>query len=244
MYADKESITFVQTLPDVPRFSQYWPVIQECSIPVVPFATIDPSSNCENSNAQGQSKQIFTPEHVKAAEVICRICKEYWPLYKKAKEWKSTPLGQSTIAINELCESYRLELRGVPGVVEDLYMVFWEQGPKTHQAVAAAEAQGFETAERYQEFFVSLYGTAYTEEDLELVEESFKEVERYTGKVAEMKTAFSLEGMRKLWLKYQALGPLATGSFKRDMVTIQREATSIKYALVGLGSNKYVGIYG
>lgn len=264
MYIDKESVTFVQAVPDVPRFARHLVVIQECSIPVVSFATIDPMSRYDISqlslNTQDQSEQPFSSEQLKAAGVICRIWREYWPLYKKAKEWRSTPLGRSTTAINELCESYRPELTPCfaepcldwgeegwifqpeprPGIVEDLYRVFWGQGPKTHEAITAAETQGFETAERYQQFFISLYGTTYTDDDLERVEVFFEEVEEYTGKIAAMKTTFSLEGMRKLFSEYETHGAFATGNLKEHMVAMQREAAGITHVLIRLGNNRYV----
>ena len=260
VYVDKESITYVQAVSDVPRFARHLTVIQECSIPVVSFATIDPMSRYDisklSSNPLDQSEQIFSSEQLKAAEVICRIWREYWPLYKKAKEWRSTPLGRSTTVINELCESYKPELTPCfaeyweegsifepeprPGIVEDLYRVFWGQGPKTHEAITAAETQGFETAERYQQFFISLYGTTFTDEDLERVEEFFESVEDYTTKIAEMKTTFSLEGMRKLFSEYETHGVYAAGNLKEHMVAMQREAAGITHVLIRLGNNRYV----
>lgn len=237
MYAGKESITFVKTLANVPRFAKYRAVIKECSIPVVPFAEIDLKMRNDisqlNPNTQDQSEQIFSPEEVEAAKVICRIWRVYWPRYKKAKEWKSTSLGQSTNEINELCESYRPELRGVPEIVEDLYMIFWGQGPKTHEAITAAETQRLETAECYQQFFTTLRGTTYTAEDLERVEESFEEVEGYTKKIAEMKKIFSLQGMRELWSQYQSRG---TADLNEYMVAMQRKAAGIKDALIQLAT--------
>ena len=222
-------------------------VIQECSIPVVSFALIDPMRRYDisqlSSHTQDQSEQVFSPEKVKAAEVICRIWRKYWPLYKKAKEWRSTPLGRSTTTINELCERYKeyylLEGQPVPELVGDLYMVFWGQGPKTLEAITSAETQGVETSECYQEFFTTLYGTTYTDEDLERVEEYFEEVENYTGKIADMKTTFSPQGMRKLWSQYIYRG---TGDLKDYMVAMQREAAGIKHALIRLGNNRYVKI--
>ena len=244
MYSGKESISFVQAPSNEPRFANYWAVIRECSIPVVSFATIDSINRCDisqlSSNTQDQSEQIFSPEQVKAAEVICRIWRKYWPLYKKAKEWRSTPSGRSTVAINELCESYRPELRHVPEVSGDLLMIFWRQGPTVHEAISNAETQSLETAERYQQFFSSLYGTTYTGEELEQVEEFFEQVGGCTGKIAMMKTTFSLEGMRKLFSKYYAHGPSATGDLKEHMDGMLGEATGIKHALIGLGSNRYV----
>lgn len=241
MYADKESITFVVTRSSVSRLAKYSAVITEYSIPVVFFATIDPMRMNYDmfqlpTTPQHRSERVFTSEEVKAAEVICRI----WREYKKAKEWRNSPLGLSTIAINNLYKSYRFELRDVREISETLYKVFWEQGPKTHEAIAAAEIQRLETTERYQQFFSSLYGTTYTDENLELVEEYFKEVEYYTGKIAEMKAMFSLEGMREWWSRYPGLGPFAPGALKEDMVAIQREAIGVKHVLIRLGGNRYV----
>ena len=222
----------------MPRFAKYRTVIQECSIPVVSFAAIDPMSKVDISqpspDVQDESEQIFSPEQVKAAEVICRIWREYWPQYQKAKEWRSTPLYRSTVAINELCASYRSKFKYGPGTEEDLHMVFWRQGPETHQAISAADAQGFETSESYQQFFTTLEGTDYTDEDLEQVNDFFEEVGDHTKKISKMKEMFSLEGMRKLWFQYQVRG---AGALKEYIVVEQREATRIKDELIRLHSS-------
>jgi len=89
-------------------------------------------------------------------------------------------------------------------------------------------------------FFTSLFGTTYTGEELEQVEVFFEEVEEKKGRIKEMKGIFSLEGVRKLFSKYQAHGPSATISLKEHMVGIQREVEEIKDVLIGLGSNRYV----
>jgi len=207
-----------------------------------PLIQHDITQRTNTETAQNESDEdIFTPQEIKAAEKICRFWRKYWPRYKKAREWRSTPLGRSTTAIDDLCSQYKPELCECPEIVEDLYKVFRSHGPKTHEAITAAEAQSLETSERYQVFFTSLPGTEYTDEDLERVEELFEEFEDFAEKIAKMKATFTLDGMGVLWGKYSGYNQeAAVTALQGRFASMQRVAIGIKDGLVRLSSSSYV----
>lgn len=196
----------------------------------------------EDEEATEKEKEILQTKQA-AAVVICQFWREYWPRFKAKQEWRNTPLGQATTIIDKRCEEYKIELDELPPIYRELYTVYWLNAPRTYEAIKAAEAQGSETAESYQAFFTSLYGSKYTDADLERVEELFEEVETNMGKIAEMKEVFGLDGMRKLWTGYLGFREnfvAATEKLREDMAAMQKEAVGIRHSFVRLGKNKYL----
>ncbi|KAF8420242.1 hypothetical protein EV426DRAFT_566796 [Tirmania nivea] len=243
IYAGKESITFVQSNPRCNRFASYRGYFTQLQIPSLILEEIDPVKHFDMQEAteEESGEQTFTSKEQAAAEVICRIWRQYWPRYKQRKEWRNTPLGRSTTATEEICRKYQQVFSILPEIYQELHIVFWLHGPKTYEAIQIAEVQGAEVSERYQAFFTSLYGTSYTDEDLERVEEYFEEVERYIDKVASMKSTFSVDGVRALYFSYADLRPETAAVRLRDyMAAMQKEAVSIRHSFNRLIRNKYV----
>jgi len=243
VYAGKESITFVQSNTRYNRFASYKNSFTLLHIPTLSLEEIDPVKNFEAqvTTEEESAEQTFTPEERAAAEVICRIWRQYWPRYMRRKEWRNTSLGRSTTAVEEICRKYQQVLSILPEIYQELHKVFWLYGPKTYEAIQIAEVEGAEISERYQAFFTSLYGTSYTDEDLERVEELFEEVELHVGKVASMKSAFSVDGVRALYFSYAGLRPeMAADRLKDNMTVMQKEAVTIRHIFNRLIRNKYV----
>lgn len=244
VYAGKESITLVQSNTRCNRFASYTSYLAILQVPTLTLDQVDPIKHfdAQETTEEESGEQTFTPEQRAAAEVICRIWRQFWPRYKQRKEWRNTSLGRSTTAIEEICQKYQQVLSILPETYQELHRVFRLYGPKTYDAIQNAETQGAEISERYQAFFTSLYGTRYTDEDLERVEELFEEVELHIGKVASMKSAFTLDGVRALYFSYVDLGPGTAADKLRDNMTVmQKEAVSIGHSFNRLIRNKYVG---
>ena len=243
VYAGKENITFVQSNTRCNRFASYRNYFALLHIPTLTLEEIDPVKyfDAQETTEEESGEQTFTPKERVAAEVICRIWRQYWPRYMRRKEWRNTSVGRSTTVIEEICRKYQHVLSILPEIYQELHNVFWLYGPKTYEAIQIAEVQGAESSERYQAFFTSLYGTSYTDEDLERVEELFEEVELHIGKVARMKSTFSVDGVRGLYFAYAGLRPeTAADRLKDNLTVMQKEAVSIRHNFNRLIKNKYV----
>ena len=245
LYAGKESITLVQSNIRSNRFASYRSYLERLQISTLTLDEVDPVKDfkfeVQETTEEESDEQTITEEKIAAATVICRIWRQYWPMYKKRKEWRNTSLGRATTAIEEICRKYQEVLSILPEAYQELHKVFWLYGPKTYEAIQAAEAQGVEASERYQAFFTSLYGTRYTDEDLERVEELFEEVELHIGEVASMKSVFSIDGLRALYFSYANLRPrIAADRLKDNMAAMRKESVSIRDSFDRSIRNKYV----
>ena len=247
VYDGKEGLTLVQAKKDSSRFAGYRS-FPEVKLHTVGLEEVDPATRVTSpaltrvDAPEESEEQQFTKEELAAAHKIYQIWKKYWPRYVARREWRITSLGRATTVIDNLCQRYQPAFNDLCILCQELYHVFWLRGPKTYEAIKTAEAQGAETSEYYQAFFTSLYGSSYTDADLERVEELFEEVEKHTSTIAEMKEVFSLDGMAQLWMRYLDHDDLdeAGNALRDDLITMQKEASSITHAFTTLGRNRYV----
>lgn len=250
IYAGKESITLIEPNNVNRRFVALKSILLEHQVQLKPLeeilaATISNSPAIADQDEES-GEETFSEVERTAAKTICKILKEYWPRYKRRTEWKNSSEGRSAAAIDKLCEEYRLRLSDFMSspLGEQLYQAIWLHGPKSYEAIEAAETQGIETSDRYQTFFTSLYGTSYTDADLERVEELFEEVEAHNAKIAELKSIFTIVGMKNLWFSYRDMlfydQDAKAESLCQHILGMQKEANSIKHSFSRLATNRYV----